>query len=133
MFSTRETLAALRTAILAVLGLSLLGTKVVMRFAFRRGLAPLDAMARDAQSIDTSTLERRFTTNPLPAELDPIRTRLNDLLARLQRAFERERRFGIDAAHSGIGLALSRALATTLGCDLRAELSADNRLRLVLE
>ena len=65
----------------------------------RRGLKPLDALGENAAEIDASSLARRFPSEGLPAELQPITGRLNDLLARLEASFERERRFSADLAH----------------------------------
>ena len=65
----------------------------------RRGLEPLQRLGEDAAQIDARTLATRFPTNDLPDELRPITGRLNDLLARLEASFERERRFSADLAH----------------------------------
>jgi len=65
----------------------------------RRELAPLDALAEQATHINADSLATRFPTNSLPGELTPISSRLNDLLARLEQSFERERRFSADLAH----------------------------------
>ena len=46
-----------------------------------------------------ATLSARFATEGLPGELAPIAARLNELLARLEDSFERERRFSSDVAH----------------------------------
>jgi two-component system sensor histidine kinase QseC len=62
-------------------------------------LRPLEQVARQAGEIDARSLDLRFHTGNLPAELLPIATRLNDLLERLGAAFERERRFSADVAH----------------------------------
>jgi len=65
----------------------------------RRELAPLEALAGQAQRITAESLATRFATDGLPGELTPISTRLNDLLQRLQAAFARERQFSDDLAH----------------------------------
>jgi len=72
---------------------------VAVSFIVRRGLRPLSAVADRAAMIDASSLQLRFPTENLPAELLPIATRLNDLLARLEGSFARERRFSADVAH----------------------------------
>ena len=43
--------------------------------------------------------KERFAVEELPSELKPIAGRLNDLLARLEGSFERERRFSANLAH----------------------------------
>jgi signal transduction histidine kinase len=92
---------------LRVLWSSLLGGAIVLAFgsagivswAVRRGLRPLRGVAEQAARINADTLDDRFPTAELPAELRPIATRLNDLLARLAESFRRERRFTADVAH----------------------------------
>ncbi len=80
---------------LALVGaLALALTAAVVSVAVRRGLAPLEALGRQ---IATSTLQTRF--EPASAELRPIAERLNDLLTRLDEAFQRERRVTANIAH----------------------------------
>jgi two-component system sensor histidine kinase QseC len=56
-------------------------------------------VADQATRIDASTLRTRFPADDIPAELVPICARLNELLARLEASFDRERRFSADVAH----------------------------------
>jgi two-component system sensor histidine kinase QseC len=92
--------------LLNLLGAALLAGAVIVplvagtlvAITVRRGLLPLNALAERAASIDAQTLGNRFPAN-LPAELQPIGERLNDLLARLEASFVRERRFSGDVAH----------------------------------
>jgi signal transduction histidine kinase len=65
----------------------------------RRGLAPLERVGEQAARIDASKLGFRFPTEDLPLELQSICGRLNDLLARLETSFARERCFSADVAH----------------------------------
>jgi two-component system sensor histidine kinase QseC len=65
----------------------------------RRGLRPLSTLAERAETIDASSLQLRFPTESIPSELLPIAERLNDLIARLEASFTRERRFSADVAH----------------------------------
>ena len=60
---------------------------------------PLNRMANDLASIDASTLAARFPSRSAPEEMQPVVTRLNDLFARLEEAFQRERRLTADIAH----------------------------------
>jgi two-component system sensor histidine kinase QseC len=84
----------------AVCGVLLLGAMVwVVPRVLRRGLRPLDQLGERAGRIDADSLATRFATGDLPAELQPIAGRLNELLARLETSFERERRFSADLAH----------------------------------
>ena len=63
------------------------------------GLAPVEAMRRRAQRISLGRGDERL---PLPDAHDEIRRlgeTLNEMLARLEASFERERRFLADASH----------------------------------
>jgi signal transduction histidine kinase len=86
--------------VLLVGGLGMAAAAIVaVSFIVRRGLRPLSTVADRAATIDASSLQLRFPTENLPAELLPIATRLNDLLTRLEDSFARERRFSADVAH----------------------------------
>jgi len=94
----------------------------------RAGLAPLDRLGASVAAVDAGSLATRFQVAPLPAELQPIIVRLNELLARLESAFARERRFTATAAHElRTPLAELRALAevnlTTPGTATESEQS----------
>jgi two-component system sensor histidine kinase QseC len=56
-------------------------------------------VAERASRIDANSLMERFPIEEMPAELQPIAGRLNDLLARLEGSFDRERRFSANLAH----------------------------------
>jgi signal transduction histidine kinase len=94
-----RTLAGIGAGLLLVGAVVLAATALIVTTAVRRGLAPLHAVGQQAATIDASTLETRFATHSLPTELLPISERLNDLLARLEKAFQRERRVTADIAH----------------------------------
>lgn len=93
------TLHGLLIALLCSGLLLLAGTALVIPRVLRRELAPLQKLSEQAATIDESSLSRRFPTDNLPGEITPIATRLNELLSRLEAAFERERRFTSDVAH----------------------------------
>lgn len=67
-------------------------------FLARRSFAPVTAMAARAAEIGASTLHERL---PVAAEdeLGALARVLNDLLDRLERSFEQQRRFMADASH----------------------------------
>lgn len=79
--------------------LLLLANVGVVIIVVRRELRSLSSIASQAAMIDASSLETRFPTAALTGELRPICERLNDLLARLEASFARERRFTSDVAH----------------------------------
>ena len=87
-------------ALCAVCGVILLGSTLwLIPSTVSRGLAPLDQLGEQAAAIDSRSLGTRFSIEGLPKELQPIAGRLNDLLARIESSFERERRFSADLAH----------------------------------
>jgi two-component system, OmpR family, heavy metal sensor histidine kinase CusS len=67
--------------------------------AVRRGLIPVERLGARIDSIDARRLDERLPTEGIPTELGSAVVKLNELLARLQASFERERRFGADASH----------------------------------
>ncbi|OOW00348.1 sensor histidine kinase [Pseudomonas sp. MF4836] len=62
------------------------------------GLKPLRAMAQAIRGRNTATLQP-LQLKPLPRDLEPMHTALNQLLAQIDTLLERERRFIADAAH----------------------------------
>jgi len=92
----------LRAVLLALGGTGVflfVGTVIVVALSLRRGLAPLEELGDRAAGIDAASLATRFPTDTLPDELRPIAARWNELLARLEESFARERRFSDDIAH----------------------------------
>ena len=94
-----EVLGGLLAAVAGTGVLLLAGVFFVVPRVLRRGLKPVDQLGEQAARIDADSLTARFDATGLPAELRPIGERLNDLLARLETSFERERRFSADLAH----------------------------------
>jgi signal transduction histidine kinase len=80
-------------------GIALVALVPIVRVGLARGLAPLERLAEEAAALDAEALDHRFDVGAIPVELRPVTGRLNDLLGRLDRSFERERRFSSDAAH----------------------------------
>jgi two-component system sensor histidine kinase QseC len=64
-----------------------------------RGLRPLDALAREMRIKRSDDLSAVPDLDP-PLELAVLVSSINDLLHRLNTAFERERQFAADAAHT---------------------------------
>jgi heavy metal sensor kinase len=65
----------------------------------RAALRPLRETSETIAQIDERNLSRRIEGQKLPIELRPMTERLNELLARLERAFAQRKQFLADAAH----------------------------------
>jgi heavy metal sensor kinase len=94
--------AALRNLALTLVGLSagvwLLAALAARRLC-RRALAPLTHMAEAARAMSAADTGRRLPAPGTGDELDDLGRAFNDLLARREEAFERQRRFSGDASH----------------------------------
>ncbi len=88
-------LSALLVAAVCIVG----GSVAVVSVAVRRGLGPLQQVAREVAQIDAQSLDYRFSSEGLPSELQPVGRRLNESLERLQQSFQRERRFAANVSH----------------------------------
>lgn len=94
-----EMLGGLLIAVVSCGGLLLAAVFFVVPSVLRRGLVSVQRLGMQAARIDAASLADRFPAGDLPVELQPIAERLNDLLARLETSFERERRYSADLAH----------------------------------
>lgn len=72
---------------------------LLLALALRFALRPLARLGEQAVAMGAGSLHERFATEAMPLEIAPIVTRLNDLMARLEQGFERERRFSGYLAH----------------------------------
>lgn len=72
---------------------------VLLAFALRFSLRSLKKLTLQTQQLDADSLTSRFDVEPLPKELKPLAKCLNDLIARLDQSFTRERQFSDDLAH----------------------------------
>jgi signal transduction histidine kinase len=94
-----ETLASLVTSFvlggpIAVLLASMLGYLLAAA-----GLRPVEAMRRRAGEISLGNEQERLPLPPARDEVRRLGETLNEMLDRLRRSFERERRFVADASH----------------------------------
>jgi signal transduction histidine kinase len=72
---------------------------LLLVLALRFALRPLARVGEQAMAMGAASLHERFAVESLPQEIAPIVARLNDLMARLEEGFERERRFSGYLAH----------------------------------
>jgi len=96
---TQAALASLRAVLLVVGLLAMGGSSGLLWLVIRRSLSPVKQIAERIGRLDERSLADRVVLGAAPSELRPLVDRLNDLLRRLDAAFERERGFSADAAH----------------------------------
>jgi signal transduction histidine kinase len=72
---------------------------VLLALALRFAVRPLTRLGDQAASMGAGSLHMRFPAQAMPSEIVPVVSRLNDLIARLEESFERERRFSGNLAH----------------------------------
>jgi signal transduction histidine kinase len=92
-------LDTLLSSLLVASVVSALSCFASVQIIVQRGLRPVNRLATQASAIGPDTLNQRFDSEELPEELQPISTRLNDLLERLDSAFQRQRRLNSDISH----------------------------------
>ena len=99
----RESLNRLIAGMMRTIGL--VGLALLALFAFllwralALGLRPLDDVVSQIQVIDADSLDQRIATQSVPRELSPVVQQFNALIARLEEALGRERRFTGNVAH----------------------------------
>lgn len=93
------TLARFRRLLIGV-GLLAVGlSAALLAWVVHRNLRPVARLSGQIAQVGEGDLSKRLTLADMPRELSPVVDRLNDLLLRLEAAFERERRFTGDVAH----------------------------------
>lgn len=100
-------------------------------FLARQGLAPVTAMARSARQIGAGSLDQQLPIVNPRDELGQLATTFNELLARLNAAFEEQRRFMADASHE-LRNPLS-VMSTAAGVTLKKEHREEEEYREALE
>ncbi len=143
------TLGTLRWIMIVVGVIAVVVCVGALDYSVRRGLKPVGELAGQIGGIGASALGTRIEAAGVPGELLPVVDRLNDLLARLESAFTRERRFSADVAHelrtplagvrSMLEVALSKqrdpdayrdAMASCLGVNQQMQQMMESLLRL---
>jgi two-component system OmpR family sensor kinase len=94
-----DTLHSLLGQLLVVGPLALLLASIGGYFLAAAALRPVEAMRREAEAVSAGEPGRRLTLPPANDELRRLSETLNQMLARLEAALERERRFVADASH----------------------------------
>ncbi|WP_028775295.1 sensor histidine kinase [Shewanella waksmanii] len=68
-------------------------------FAIRKALTPIQNLSEQVAKVEAGSLHNRLIATNVPSEISPLVDRLNQLLARLEQSFARERQFNNDLAH----------------------------------
>lgn len=118
-----EALEQARNAFFIAVPLALLLASLGGYFLARKSLAPVLAMSRQAALIGVANLDERLPVPHSRNELSQLAQIFNDLLARLDRSFEQQRRFMADASHE-----LRTPVAIVCG-ESEVALSSDERSR----
>jgi signal transduction histidine kinase len=103
-------------------------------FLAKRNLAPIVSMSETVQRISSENLDRRLTIANPKDELGRLGSTFNDLLERLDRAFEQQRKFIADASHelrTPVSVAMTAAQVNLEG--LRAPEDYREALRIIAE
>jgi len=94
-----QTLAAFRWTLALALPVTLALASVGGLFLASRALRPVDQITRAAQSISAHDLSQRLNLNLPDDELGRLAHTFDAMIARLDEAFRRQRRFTADASH----------------------------------
>ena len=95
----QHVLQRMQRLIWLTVGLSALATALLGAWAARRGLRPLRRMGAIASSVSARSLNARLPEEHMPVELAELARSINDMLGRLDDAFQRLSAFSADIAH----------------------------------
>ena len=95
----RESLGDIRKTFYWAILIALLFACIGGYFLARQSLAPVAAMASQARAIGAANLHDRLAVKNSRDELGQLAVSFNELLDRLEAAFEQQRRFVADASH----------------------------------
>ena len=102
MLDTGDDAALLRRIGFTLMAAALAGALLVSAGGFllvRLGLRPLHQLVEQTRRLAADTLHRRLDGSSQPEELEPMIAQFNELLGRLEQAYERLEGFNADVAH----------------------------------
>lgn len=82
-----------------ILGIGLLAAVIIGYRIANSGIAPVQTMAETVRRVRSSTLSERIALTGMPSELSGLAETFNEMLERLEEAFERLSQFSSDLAH----------------------------------
>jgi two-component system sensor histidine kinase QseC len=94
-----DELNRLAALLAAVCGGATVAAVVVMLLVVNHGLRPIDTLASRIAAVGQTDLTERVELQGIAKELTPLVLRLNELLARIEGDFRREKGFTSDVAH----------------------------------
>ncbi len=94
-----ELLARISYAFLISVPLALFAASFGGYFLAKKSLAPIAEMSRSAEAITAKNLHERLPVKNERDELGSLAGKFNELLSRLDKSFEQQRRFMADASH----------------------------------
>ncbi len=95
-----DAMATRMAVLLASVGICAIAASTgLLWWIIRRSLRPVERLAGQIGRIGERDLSARIDESGVPQELQPVVTRLNELLGRLEAAFQRERTMSADVAH----------------------------------
>ncbi len=95
----RSMLESVRKALIVIFPTALVLAAIAGYLLARRSLSPVIAMTEHASRMGTTTLHERLPVPNASDEYGQLATVINGLLARIESAFEQQRRFMADASH----------------------------------
>ncbi|NGP90136.1 HAMP domain-containing protein [Aliifodinibius halophilus] len=99
-WTLHEELSRFRKYLIFLIALSVIFSMIGGYLLSRRALSPVSSIINTAKSITATDLDKRIPVNyPVKDELTDLAETFNIMLDRLQKGFEREKRFTADAAH----------------------------------
>jgi signal transduction histidine kinase len=79
--------------------LMIIGAVAIVHWLTSRAFKQVSALSEAMGDIDMETLSNRVPESTLPLELQPVALRFNEVLGRLEKGVQREKRFSADIAH----------------------------------
>jgi heavy metal sensor kinase len=110
-----EMLSHLAWLLSGLCALAIVVSGAILLRVVSRAVSPVRSLAREIENVRESDLAIQLSPRDVPAELVPVVEKLNGLLHRLQKAFEREKAFTADVAHE-LRTPLAGLLATMEVC-----------------
>jgi len=99
-WTLHEELVRLRKYLILLIVLSVVFSILGGYWLSGKALSPISSITTSVNSIKASELQKRIPVNPeVEDELTELSHTFNTMLSRLEKAFEREKRFTADAAH----------------------------------